>query len=232
MLALAMAVAPAPADPPGYRFFKSGGKQHKPGAYWNPCRSVRYGIDFTYALRQGMHKPRELKRWKSAIAEVGQAMGMRFTYAGTVRSRALRVRPRAVPGVDIVITFGSESRKGRYGYGRALHGPVAGVAGVAWRPSRVRSRSQVYSGYVVIDAKEILRKTGPGGPPFDARPADQRPPDLARALYLHEFGHAVGLNHVKDRAQVMFPKLDPARPDALGSGDRRGLRILGRQPCF
>lgn len=228
--AASLGVAPATADGPGYKFFRSGGSPTKPGAYWDPCSTVRYGIDFAYAKRKGLRVGREEQRWRSAVDEVAQAMGMRFDYEGRIRSRAQGLQPASSSGVDLIITFGNDSRSGRYGYGRTIAGPVAGVAGISWRS--VSGAARVNYGYVVIDAKDVVRNTDATREPFDPRPADQRPPDVVRALYMHEFGHAVGLDHVRDKDQLMYPELLPDRPDTLGPGDRKGLRKLGNQRCF
>lgn len=228
--ALSLIAGPAAADGPGYKFFRSGGSPKKPGAYWDPCSPVTYGIDFTYAKRKGLRAAREEARWRSAVAEVATTMGMKFRYQGRIKSRARGARPRSASGVDLIITYGNDTRGGRYGYGRTLAGSVAGVAGISWR--RVSRVAQVTSGYVVIDAKDVVRNTDATRAAFDPRPAAQRSPDVARALYMHEFGHAVGLDHVRDRRQLMYPQLQTDRPDTLGAGDRRGLRKLGIQRCF
>jgi len=44
-------------------------------------------------------------------------------------------------------------------------------------------------------------------------------------LYLHELGHAVGLDHVHSTRQAMYPSLDGV--SAYGAGDRAGLARLG-----
>jgi predicted Zn-dependent protease len=58
-------------------------------------------------------------------------------------------------------------------------------------------------------------------------PAAER---LLHAAVVHELGHVLGLDHVDDPTQVMFPE---ARLQAtrLGDGDRRGLAALWQGRC-
>lgn len=219
------ATTPGQAATASYRFFKTA-DSGAPGAYWNPCSDIEWGIDLTYARKAGLRGSWEIQRWKSAIAEVSAVMGVRFTYVGQTRTRSDGKEP--LGGPELVITYGRESAGGPYGYGRTLQGTAAGISGVSWRSMPGTNRSEVFRGYVVIDAQEIIgRVTRP-----DSRPADQRGQDLVRALYLHEFGHAVGLDHVDDRSQLMFPQLITGVPDTFGPGDRKALKALGSQRCF
>lgn len=224
------ASAAAPQSSAGYAFF-SARNATTPRAYWNPCGVIRYGIDPTRATRAGMRSSWEIARWRSTVAAASQAMGVRFHYVGRIRTSAAGTRPARVPGVDVVITYGSAKRSGRYGYGASLAGATAGVSGVQWTSMTGRS-DQITRGYVVIDAREATHHTTTWTRPFDARPATQRSPDPLRALYLHEFGHALGLKHVADPAQLMYPQISSTRPDVFGSGDLAGLRALGTQACF
>jgi len=51
-------------------------------------------------------------------------------------------------------------------------------------------------------------------------------------VVLHELAHVVGLDHVTDRTQLMYPVV-PAIPAAYAAGDRRGLALVGRNAgCF
>jgi hypothetical protein len=222
----------APSGPVHYRYFETRGNAHLPGAYWNPCSTIRYGIDTTQAVRKGLNAKWEVARWKSVMATVSSISGLRFRYAGSIRTRSKGRHPAAVNGVDIPITYGTDRRSGRYAYGRVLRGTVAGVAGVTWRTSALPRRKQIYGGYVVIDAPDVASQTSAVTQPYDPRPADQREPDPARSLYLHEFAHALGMEHVKDESQLMYPELSAERPDVYGTGDQAGLRKLGKQRCF
>lgn len=53
------------------------------------------------------------------------------------------------------------------------------------------------------------------------------PNSLRVALYLHEIGHVVGLGHVDDPAQVMYPTLEESDGAGYAAGDQAGLRALG-----
>lgn len=221
-----MKIASPVSAAPTYRFFQ--GREHgtNPGAYWNPCRTITYGIDFRGASRHGLSKTWELQRWQSAIGEVSAASGLRFKYVGEIRTQPAGRQPDRVRGVDIPITFGTAHQ-----YRAALRGTSAGEAGVHWRPAS-KGRNQIDSGYVVMDVQDILAHTGNWQSSPDSRAASQRSADTLRALYMHEFGHAVGLEHVQDNGQIMFPTISASRPDTLGAGDVAGLRKLGAQRCF
>ena len=62
---------------------------------------------------------------------------------------------------------------------------------------------------------------------LEAAIGDDTPLALRIALYLHEIGHVIGLGHVDDPAQVMYPTLEESDGDGFAAGDRAGLRALG-----
>lgn len=98
-----------------------------------------------------------------------------------------------------------------------LRGPVAGLGG----STRVGVRGGVthyVGGQVTLDAgafEEIAtRADGPAE---------------ARAIVMHELGHVVGLDHVKDPGELMHAQ--NLGRTTFGPGDLRGLAALGRGPC-
>jgi hypothetical protein len=74
------------------------------------------------------------------------------------------------------------------------------------------------TGTVVLDAEDFREMLAwPGGE------------ELARAVVLHEFGHLVGLDHVDDATQLMYPTTSATLDFA--AGDLTGLVQLGRGEC-
>jgi hypothetical protein len=54
---------------------------------------------------------------------------------------------------------------------------------------------------------------------------------VTTATIAHELGHLVGLGHVEDTRQLMYPSARPV-VSAFGPGDLTGLAALGAGPCF
>lgn len=48
--------------------------------------------------------------------------------------------------------------------------------------------------------------------------------DAWGVVMIHELGHAVGLNHVTDDTEIMYPSVVPDQPAEWGNGDINGLR--------
>jgi hypothetical protein len=100
-----------------------------------------------------------------------------------------------------------------------LDGPVIGQTSTT--PVDVADGQQVLvSGQVVLDAPQILDALSFSG----GRP-------IALAVITHELGHLVGLGHVMDRRQLMYPSAQPLVTD-FGPGDLTGLAALGNGRCF
>jgi hypothetical protein len=139
------------------------------------------------------------------VARVSAATGYGFTYAGTTTAQ-----PRALENA-IVIAWSDASHTPE------LSGPTAGLGGTTW------SGGLIVSGGVWMD-RTLLTWGGPGRATLRAK--------LIEEILLHEMGHVMGLEHVTDRHQVMYPT---SYGDLLGyqADDLSGLRAVGRSagPC-
>ena len=98
-----------------------------------------------------------------------------------------------------------------------LAGSVAGIGG-AQAISIAANRFVNISGQLVLDRDQLSTDSSP-----------ER--NLVRAVILHELGHVVGLDHVRDRSQLMYAEEQPT-VRTFGDGDLRGLQQLGIQACF
>jgi len=54
---------------------------------------------------------------------------------------------------------------------------------------------------------------------------------ITDSVILHELGHLVGLTHVNDPGQLMWPRGNTAGLTPFRPGDLGGLNALGRGPC-
>ncbi len=204
----------APAAPAGYvpnsAGFPPSVGSHKfmytfpDGSYarWNPCRPITYALNLTGAPSFAR---REVD---AAITKVEAATGLDFQYVGDTTA-GLDGRPPT--GVDTVIAFGTPSQNA------ALTG-AAGLGGGAYSPAWNGADPRVVNGFVLVN-RTITFSEGLGG-------------NGLQGLLLHELGHMIGLDHVGDYGEVMYPVMHPV-PNGYGPGDRQGLWALGAaQGCL
>lgn len=213
--------APAPAGPvvttqaasPKYRgsaksytLVKEQGKVVR----WNPCGTIHYRVNTRYAPKGALDDA------KKAVARVASETGMTFAYDGSTSEVPSST---STPSAELVIAW---ARRGK-GSSRSDYLPGGGVVGVGgWSAGwdvddRGRiTTPEIYEGFVVLDTAS---NTLPGG--FADRAGGTR-----GALLQHELAHAVGLDHTKDKSQLMHPVL--GRYSSFGAGDHAGLRKVGR----
>lgn len=187
-----------------YSFLNTQAGSDRPVGF-NPCQPIRYVVN-------PQHAPDDWQEHvDAAISEVGTRTGLEFEDDGTTddRSFADRLDPRG-RAEPVIIGWADEDEV------EDLADDVAGIGG----PTMIEiGRLRAYvTGSVVLDSDTTDRLD-------DARRGDE----LQVALLLHELGHLVGLDHVDDRSELMYPE-GITRP-SFGVGDLEGLARLGAISC-
>jgi Matrixin len=191
--------------------------QHSGGhvVRWNPCKTIHYRVNVAHAPKGALADVR------TAVKRVASATGMKFLYDGATKqipqhTYGTTLDPtKAVP--RIVVAWAAPG-KGK-GHSDLLSNDsrevgVGGFQAYSWSRGKTVHRLRILAGFVVISTRSNSIKGGFGKGPNRG------------GLLLHEFGHAVGLGHTKDKLQIMYPVLGPYA--TYGAGDRTGLRKVGR----
>lgn len=188
-----------------------------PVAY-DPCRPIHYVVNTDTAplVETGV--------LDEAIAEISKATGLMFVYDGPTSEKPSATRAAYQPQryeefwAPVLIAWTDATTAPE------LAGDVAGSAGsVQVRvPGSTGSRTDAsvfVTGSVHLDGpdlKQILR--------------EDDGTTRVRAIIQHELGHLVGLDHVDDQGELMYPTTGDRTE--LGPGDREGLARLGSGACF
>ncbi|WGL53353.1 matrixin family metalloprotease [Nocardioides sp. BP30] len=185
----------------GHYRFLVGAKRAGSPARWNGCVPIPYSIT-------GAHAPAGAARTvRRALVRVSAATGLRFVYRGRTSYRPYRT-PRSATRRPTGITFAWASPR----QAPKLSGDVLGYGDDA---PAVNGRWT--SGVVVLD------RTFRYEPGFRAAAGRS----AIGLVLLHEMGHVLGLAHVRDRSQVMYPVLGRPTSGGYQAGDLTGLHRLG-----
>jgi hypothetical protein len=171
---------------------------------WSPCRPLHLVVDPTGAP-EGF-----VDQVTAVAAEVSAATGLVLTVDGTTTEAASAVRPAYLPEqygdrwAPVLVRFSDETIV------PDLVGDVVGVAGTQTVHDRVAGTSFLVSGSVYLDGTLL---TDPG--------LLEWYPEVLR----HEMAHLVGLDHVDDPAQLMYPT---TTVHGFQAGDLAGLALVGQ----
>lgn len=184
---------------------------------WNGCQSA-----ITYKVNLGAVpsslRSTVLAETKTAVAQIAANTKFTFVYKGST-TEVPRTGSMPKQSAELVIAF---TKPGATSYN--LSGSVLGEGGLyyGW-VARTYGGTTSYTvaalrGFVVVDTPQLLAQTV-GGYGTGLRRAN---------LLSHELGHAMGLKHVSDTRQQMYPIIRSASPKFLYTGDRSGLARVGK----
>jgi hypothetical protein len=199
--AVRVRVAPpySPAGPASAHAFMAS-----PRWQWDSCRTITWKFNRAGSPKGG------LKQVRGAIARVHAATGLEFVYAGRTRQTP---RFQGVKGTDVIVGW-----LGRKAFTRK-YGSMVGIAGATyatgWKLPDGTSVSRAVRGGVVLNArwKPNLRNGFGRGYTWGE-------------VVMHELGHVVGLDHVRNDTQLMFDTVTGGAA-RWGAGDLNGFRKLG-----
>jgi hypothetical protein len=178
---------------------------------YSPCRPLHYVVNAKLAPQGAGHLVDE------AIDTIARATGIRFINDGSTTEAPSEDRAPYQPErygdrwapLLVAWTTPAESPK--------LKGQVIGIGGSTHYSFDGGAKTFV-TGSLDLDAPQItLELTQPEGSAY------------ATAVILHELGHVMGLEHVNDPVQLMYPEI--GTPDGLAAGDLNGLYQLGKANC-
>ncbi len=179
---------------------------------WNPCETITYALNTAGATSPVRADLRQ------AIRRVTRATGIHFRSVGTTRETFVRayqrMRFRGVIRKAALIVIWVDHDDYRTIL-RLLRDPRPSIAFAKTMAGLYAHRDQYFGGIVVMDGDATARR---GFGDFYAH----------GSVLLHELGHIMGLDHVKDPHQLMYSGRHPNfRVRDFGAGDLEGLRRLG-----
>jgi hypothetical protein len=171
---------------------------------YDPCKPIHYAINPDGA------PPDYLSFILPAVAAAQQASGLEFVYDG-VSTDAWDSRQKGTSTRPVLIAFLDK-----------LESPTAssdavGLGGSSWLELDGPVRPHYLTGSIALKRSWFAEESG------EHRTADEQ------SVVMHELGHVLGLDHVDDHDEVMYPSSHGQT--SYGPGDLAGLALLGDGTC-
>lgn len=200
---------PPAAGSDAYHFLLTNGDGTPVG--YSPCRPLHYVVN------TDLEPDGAAELVPAAIRTISAATGISFIYDGTTEEQPSAQRPPFQPDAygsrwaPLLIAWTTPE------VAPQLKGPVIGTGG-STHFSYDGGPKTFVTGGLDLDAPQIADELlNPDGDTY------------ATAVILHELGHVMGLDHVDDPAQLMYPEI--GTPEGLADGDRNGLYELSKAAC-
>jgi hypothetical protein len=180
---------------------------------WNPCQKITYRVNL--ASMPASSRKQALSETKASLSRLGKSTGITFVYKGGT-SIVPRTSNLSKLPAQIVVAF-TRASKTDYPLGGATLG-YGGYQYAWWSTAGGGYQAAITRGFVVLDTPDLVKLQ----------------PGLGKGqtqgnVIQHEMGHVVGLMHISDRSQLMYPTLFPSAPNGYASGDKAGLVRVGRK---
>ena len=200
----------APPEPSKSFKFLAVNSDGSPVGY-SPCRPLHYVVDARLAPEGAAGLV------PAAIQAISRATGIQFVNDGVTDEQPSARRAPYQPEkygdrwAPLLISWTTPEVAPKLG------GKVIGTGGSTLYSYGNGPKSYV-TGSLELDAPQMAVELGrPDGTSY------------ASAVILHELAHVMGLEHVNDPFQLMYPEI--GSPEGLAAGDLNGLYRLGKAPC-
>ncbi|WP_175538529.1 matrixin family metalloprotease [Arthrobacter sp. cf158] len=205
-----LASPPAPAvTNDSYKFLATNDDGTPVG--YSPCRPLHYVVNNASAPVGSD------ELLATAIANVSAASGIQFVNDGTTDELPVERREPYQPSkygerwAPLLISWTTPEAA------PALADKVIGTGGSTMYSLNKGPKSYI-TGSLELDTPQVSELL-----------ADPEGADYVLAVMQHELGHVMGLDHVEDPVQLMYPEI--GAPDGLAAGDLTGLHLLSSAPC-
>lgn len=184
---------------------------------WNPCQVITYRINVSAVPSR--QRAAMITQIRAAVTRLSAASGLTYAYEGTTTA-VPRTSSITRQSAELIIAVTTRSATDF-----AIGNGVLGYGGYRyWQWTTTTSTGRKIGGaaiaraWVVLDAPGLLATRAGFG-----KGATQG------NVILHELAHTVGLDHVKDRRQLLYPTLTSSAPNGYADGDKAGLKVVGRR---